>query len=114
MDLLTLGIGAALLALIGYFGWMSYRETGKVNLESATDTATDLVEDVTDTVSEIRETVEDTVNKLVKKKLPTTKELESMTKAKLAEMAATHGITLDTKITKANMIKELRAQHKKL
>ena len=115
MDLLTVGIGAGVLALIGYFAWVSYKETGKVDLEGASDAATDLVDDVVDTVVDVKETVEETVEKVTKKKLPTTKELEKLTKAKLAEFAKKeHGIKLSTSVTKEQMIKDLRAAHKKL
>ena len=42
-------------------------------------------------------------------KLPTAKVLEGMTKAKLEELGREHGVELDKRKTKANMITDLKA-----
>jgi len=42
-------------------------------------------------------------------KLPTAKTMESMTKAKLEELGREHGVELDKRKTKANMITDLKA-----
>ena len=46
-------------------------------------------------------------------KLPTTKALEGMTKAKLEELGREHGVELDKRKTKANMIADLKGATRK-
>lgn len=48
-----------------------------------------------------------------KEKLPTNKKLEGMTKAQIEDLGRGHGIELDKRMTKANMIKELRTNYNK-
>ena len=77
---------------------------------SAKEKITDAVEDATEFVEEVTEAVE----KVTKARLPTNKAMEKLTKAQLEELARDHGVELDRRKTKANMIKEFRAEYKKL
>lgn len=81
---------------------------------SAKDELTDAVEDAAEFVEDVVEEVTAVVEKVtIKPKLPTTKVLEGMTKAKLEDTAREYGVELDRRMTKSNMIKDLRAKYKK-
>lgn len=68
-----------------------------------------------DVNEEITEPVSVQLKKVTTKpKLPTTKVLEGLTKAKLEDTGRDFGVELDKRMTKSNMIKDLRAQYKKL
>lgn len=115
MDPIVIGVAVAVVALAGYLGYRSYQKTGKVNLGQAVDEATDVADQISDAVEDVADTVEETVDKFTKTKLPTAKQLEKMTKAELAEFAQKdHGIQLKTSMKKADMIADLRKQHRKL
>jgi hypothetical protein len=101
---------------LGLATWFFMRDpSAKEKITEAVEDATDFVEDVVEDVVETVEEVKVELDKVTPKpKLPTTKVLEGMTKAKLEETGREYGVELDRRMTKANMIKDLRAQYKKL
>ena len=99
-----------LLIGLGLATWF-FKDLFEDAIADATDFVEDVVEDVVDTVEEVKVELEKVTPK---PKLPTTKVLEGMTKAKLEDTGREYGVELDKRMTKANMIKDLRAQYKKL
>jgi len=57
--------------------------------------------------------IADKVADKASEKLPTKKSMEAMTKANLEELGRRHGVELDKRKTKANMIADLKAGVKK-
>ena len=108
---LVLLVGA--LALTTWFFMRNPSAKDKITdaVEDASEFVEDVVEDVVETIEEVKVELDKVTPK---PKLPTTKVLEGMTKAKLEETGREFGVELDRRMTKANMIKDLRAQYKKL
>lgn len=108
-----------ILLLVGALAlvtWIFVRNpAAKEQLTEAVEDASDFVDNVVEDVVETIEEVKVELDKVTPKpKLPTTKVLEGLTKAKLEETGREYGVELDRRMTKANMIKDLRAQYKKL
>lgn len=109
----------AVVVVVAGVAWYFLKGDGNVTkeeimeaVENATDIVEDVVEEVTEAVEEVVEKVEEAL--VSKPKLPATKELEAMKKADLEAFARDHGVELDKRMTKANMIKDFRAQYKKV
>lgn len=105
-----------MIVAIGLTTWAVLRNpNAKDEITEAVEDATDFIDDVVEDVVETIEEVKVELDKVTPKpKLPTTKVLEGMTKAKLEDTGREYGVELDRRMTKANMIKDLRAQYKKL
>lgn len=105
-----------LIVALGLTTWAVMRyPDAKKDITEAVEDAADLMEDVVEDVVETIQEVKVELDKVTPKpKLPTTKVLEGMTKAKLEDTGREYGVELDMRMTKANMIKDLRAQYKKL
>lgn len=113
MDALFLGL---LIVALGLATWFFMRNpSAKEQITEAVEDAAEFIDDVVEDVVETIEEVKVELDKVTPKpKLPTTKVLEGMTKAKLEETGREYGVELDRRMTKANMIKDLRAKYKKL
>jgi len=108
MELLVWGLIIFAIAGAAYY---FLKDDGKITK----DEIVEAVEDATNLIEEVVDEVKATVEKVTPKpKLPTTKVLEGMTKAKLEETGREYGVELDRRMTKENMIKDLRAKYKKL
>ena len=81
----------ALVAVVAFAGWLIYLGTKSKEFK-------DTVEDIKEEIEEIEEFIES---------IPTITELKKMTKAKLEELGREHGIELDRRKTKSNMIADL-------
>jgi len=91
MDLLLLLIVGGTLA---FAGWLIYLGTKSKEFKNA-------VEDIKEEIDDIEEFIES---------IPTIAELKKMTKTKLEELGRAHGIELDKRKTKANMIVDLEVE----
>ena len=91
-------IGYIILAsIVGFIGWVSYLGIKSKEFK-------DTVEDIKEELDEIEEEIEEIIESI-----PTPDELKKMTKAKLAELAAKHGIMVDVKSTKKVIIEEIES-----
>ncbi len=91
MDLFVTVIVAATL---GFVGWLVYLGTKSKEFK-------DTVEDIKEEIEDIEEFIES---------IPTIDELKKMTKSKLEELGRAHGIELDKRKTKSNMIADLEVE----
>ena len=80
-----------LAALVGVAGWLIYLGTKSKEFKET-------VEDIKEEIDEIEEFIES---------IPSINELKKMTKAKLEELGRAHGVELDKRKTKSNMIADL-------
>ena len=105
-----------MIVALGLLTWAVMRNpNAKEQVTEAVENAAEIMDSVVEDVVETIEEVKVELDKVTPKpKLPTTKVLEGMTKAKLEETGREYGVELDKRMTKANMIKDLRAQYKKL
>lgn len=105
-----------LIAVVGGLAYYFLRD-GKVSKEEINQAIEDATEVVENIVEEVRETVAevtDAVEEVKKPKLPTNKTLEKKTKSEIEKFALEFGIELDMRMTKANMIKDLRSKYNQL
>ena len=91
MDLLVTVIVASVL---GVAGWLVYLGTKSKEFK-------DTVEDIKEEIEDIEEFIDN---------IPSITELKKMTKAKLEEVAREHGIELDKRKTKSNMIADFEVE----
>lgn len=104
-------IWSVVVAVVAAAAFYFLKGDGKITKKEIIDA----VEDATDVVEKVAEEVTATVEKVTPKvKLPPNKDLEKLTKAKLDELGREHGVELDKRMTKENMIKDLRTKYKKL
>ena len=82
------------VATIGVAGWLIYLGTKSKEFK-------DTVEDIKEEIEDIEEFIES---------IPTITELKKMTKTKLEEVAREHGIELDKRKTKSNMIADFELE----
>lgn len=108
MEVLVWGLVVVVVAAAAFYFLKDDGKITKEEIEQAVEDATDVVEKVVEEVTAVVEKV------TPKPKLPPNKELEKLTKAKLEELGRDHGLELDKRMTKENMIKDLRAKYKKL
>ena len=94
----TVAIGIIALALVG-IGWLVFFKSDDDDTPS-TPTTPAPVPTTKPTPTESK--------KVQAPKLPTAKTMEGMTKAKLEELGREHGVELDKRKTKANMIADLK------
>ena len=90
---LVIGVAVATYLVLLYTGKIKDRDGDFIP-----DVVEDTVEDIKEEIEEIEEFIES---------IPTITELKKMTKAKLEELGREHGIELDKRKTKSNMIADL-------
>ena len=88
---MNLFVTTIVLVALGVAGWLIYLGTKSKEFK-------DTVEDLKEEIEEIEELIES---------IPSITELKKMTKAKLEELGREHGIELDKRKTKSNMIADL-------
>jgi vacuolar-type H+-ATPase subunit E/Vma4 len=106
MELVILGVVA--VALAAFFFWPKVSE----KIDDVQEDITEAREAVEEKFEEVIDDVEDAVKEALDK-LPTKAQLMKLTKAKIDELAAEVGITLDRRQTKEKMVAELQKQAKK-
>jgi uncharacterized membrane protein YhiD involved in acid resistance len=100
--------GLVAVALAAFFFWPRVSET----IDEVQEDITEAREAVEEKFEEVIDDVEDAVKEALDK-LPTKAQLMKLTKAKIDELAAEVGITLDRRQTKEKMVAELQKQAKK-
>ena len=101
-------VGLVVVAVAAFFFWPRVSE--KIDdFQEEMDEAREAVEEK---FEEVIDDVEDAVKEALDK-LPTKAQLMKLTKAKIDELAAEVGITLDRRQTKEKMVAELQKQAKK-
>jgi len=106
MELVILGVVA--VAVAAFFFWPKVSE----KIDDVQEDITEAREAVEEKFEEVIDDVEDAVKEALDK-LPTKAQLMKLTKAKIDELAAEVGITLDRRQTKEKMVAELQKQAKK-
>jgi vacuolar-type H+-ATPase subunit E/Vma4 len=100
--------GLVAVALAAFFFWPRVSE----KIDDVQEDITEVREEVVEAFEEVIDDVEDAVQDALEK-LPTKAQLMKLTKAKIDELAAEVGITLDRRQTKEKMVAELQKQAKK-
>ena len=105
MDPIALGIlGVVAVALVYFFFFREEKDLPEVKPNYNPTLTPEQQQEAQDLIERAAEEF--------KAKLPPMKELEALTKAKLEDLGREHGIELDKRMTKANMIADLKKQHK--
>lgn len=108
MELLILVGTLAVVCAIAFYFWPKVSE----KIDDVQEDITEARDAVEEKFEEVIDDVEDAVKEALDK-LPTKAQLMKLTKAKIDELAAEVGITLDRRQTKEKMVAELQKQAKK-